>query len=178
MKPERLSRTTVYRSQWVNLYVDKVRFPNGRIIERHHLLDFESPSVVAVVEDDREHVLLVSVCRYTTGSTDWELPAGGVEADESVIDAVQREVLEETGYETTDHRQVYSYYPMNGIANKVMYIIRCRASNHTREFDPSEISQTRWFSKGELKQMVEDKTMSDGPSLTALLLCYGTMRSE
>ncbi|MBN1579866.1 MAG: NUDIX hydrolase [Anaerolineae bacterium] len=178
MKPERLSRTTVYRSRWVNLYVDKVRFPNGRIIERYHLLDFESPSVVAVVEDDREHVLLVSVCRYTTGSTDWELPAGGVEADESVIDAAQREVLEETGYETTDHRQVHSYYPMNGIANKVMYIIRCRASKRTRDFDRSEIKQARWFSQSELKQMIEDKTMSDGPSLTALLLCYGTMGSE
>jgi hypothetical protein len=66
VKPERPSRTTVYRSRWVNLFVDKVCFPNGRIIERHHLLDFERPSVVAVVEDDREQVLLVSVCRYTT----------------------------------------------------------------------------------------------------------------
>ena len=174
MKPERLSRTVVYRSRWVNLYVDKVRFPNGRVIERHHLLDFERPSVVAVIEDDRDRVLLVRVCRYTTGSTDWELPAGGVEVGETVLEAAQREVLEETGYETVDHRQIHSYYPMNGIANKVMHVIRCRASNRIGDPDQSEVSQARWFSKAELDLMVEDKTMSDGPSLTALLLCYGS----
>jgi isopentenyldiphosphate isomerase len=60
----------------------------------------------------------------------------------------------------------------NGIANKVMYIIRCRASNRSRDLDRNEVSQARWFSKGELEQMIEDKTMSDGPSLIALLLYY------
>jgi ADP-ribose pyrophosphatase len=174
MKPERLSRAVVYRSRWVNLYVDKVRFPNGRVIERHHLLDFEIPSVIAVVEDDRDRVLLVRVCRYTTGSTNWELPAGGVEVGETVIEAAQREVLEETGYETVDHRPVYSYYPMNGMANKVMHVVRCRAAHRARNFDRGEVSQVRWFSKGELTQMIEDKTMSDGPSLIAFLLCCGS----
>jgi len=87
----------VYQSPWVNLYVDRVRFPNGRVIEHYHLLDFEHSSVVAVVENDEGDVLFVRVCRYTTGSADWELPAGGVEANESVIEAVRREVVEETG---------------------------------------------------------------------------------
>ena len=87
MKPERLARTVIYQSQWVNLFVDKVQFPNGRIIEQHHLLDFEYPAVIVVIEDERQRLLLVRVCRYTTGRTDWELPAGGVEAGETVLDA-------------------------------------------------------------------------------------------
>ena len=41
MKPQRLARTIIYENPWVNLYLDKVRFPDGRIIEKHHLLDFE-----------------------------------------------------------------------------------------------------------------------------------------
>jgi len=64
--------------------------------------------------------LLVKVCRYPTGSTDWELPAGGVEADESVIEAAQREILEETGYESINHEQVYTYHPLPGISNKLV----------------------------------------------------------
>jgi hypothetical protein len=37
MFPKRLSRTVVYENPWVNLYVDKVIFPDGRLIEKHHI---------------------------------------------------------------------------------------------------------------------------------------------
>jgi ADP-ribose pyrophosphatase len=39
MKPERLARTAIYEDPWLNLYVDKVRFPHGRVIEKHHVLN-------------------------------------------------------------------------------------------------------------------------------------------
>ena len=152
MKPKRLSRTVVYESPWVNLYVDGVRFPNGRVIERRHFLDFGKPSVVAVVEDsNQERILLVKICRYPTGSTDWELPAGGVEANESVIEAAQREILEETGYESINHEQVYAYHPLPGIANKLAYVIRCEVTTRKADFDEDEVSEVQWFSKAEVR---------------------------
>lgn len=87
MKPERLSRTVVYENPWVNLYVDRVKFPNGHIVERHHLLGFDRHAVVVVADDGAGRVLFVRVCRYATGSSDWELPAGGIEAGESARSA-------------------------------------------------------------------------------------------
>jgi len=111
MKAERLERMVIYQSRWVNLYVDRVRFPDGHIIEAHHLLDFERPSVVAHVMDEVGQILFVEVYRYTTSSTSWELPAGGIEPGETVIEAARREVLEETGYETSAPELIYTYYP-------------------------------------------------------------------
>jgi ADP-ribose pyrophosphatase len=71
MKPERLSREVVYQSPWVNLYLDKVRFPNGLVIEKFHLLDFPHAAVTAIVENEAGKVIFAYIPRYTTGSTEW-----------------------------------------------------------------------------------------------------------
>ncbi len=172
MRPEQLERETIYQSKWVNLYVDKVRFPGGRIIENHHLLDFEYPSVTVVIEDENEQYLLVRIWRYTTGENNWELPSGGVDSGETVIEAAQREVREETGYICKDFEQIYAYSPMNGIANKQFSIVVCRAVEQVGEFDADEISDTKWFSWGEIQELINARKLVDGSTLTALLLLH------
>jgi len=170
MKPERLSRNIVYQSPWVNLYLDKVKLPNGFVIDKFHLLDFSSDAVVAIVENDAGNIVFVRISRYTTGETNWELPAGGVDVGESIIEAAEREVLEETGYTSDDHRLIYSYYPMNGNANKLFHIVFCKAGDNEQRFDTNEVSEIRWFTRDEITQMIQDKIIRDGFSLTALLL--------
>lgn len=170
MKPERLARDIVYQSPWVNLYLDTVKFPNGLVIEKFHLLDFPRAAVAAVVEDDSGNILLARICRYTSGGIEWELPAGGVETGETEIDAARREVLEETGYTSEHHELIYSYYPMNGSANKLFHVVRCTANTRIQKFDKDEVSEIRWFSKVEVRQMIKDKVVTDGFTLMALLL--------
>lgn len=170
MKPERLARTIIYQSPWVNLYLDSVKFPNGLLIEKFHLLDFPRAAVTAIVEDDSGSILFARICRYTSGATEWELPAGGIETGETKIEAASREVLEETGYTSDQHELLYSYYPMNGSANKLFHVVRCKAIERIRDFDRNEVSETRWFTRDEVKQMIKDKAVTDGFTLTALLL--------
>jgi ADP-ribose pyrophosphatase len=170
MKPKRLSRTVIYENPWVNLYVDKVQFPGGQIIEKHHVLEFEKEAVAVLVENAQGQVLLVHVYRYTTGTIEWEVPAGIVEPGESIIEAAKREVLEESGYKTSDHEWVYTFYPMNGISNQVFHVVRSRAMRGTGVFDRNEVEAYRWVSKPEIREMIADRSLKDGYSLTALLL--------
>jgi ADP-ribose pyrophosphatase len=170
MEAQRLAREIVYQSPWINLYLDKVRFPNGLIIEKYHLLDFPNPAVTAIVENNDGEVIFAKVCRYTTGRTEWELPAGGVNPGESIIEAARREVLEETGYTSQDHQLIYTYYPMNGIANKQFHILHCKAIELVGDFDHDEVSETRWFNRAEIHQMLKARAFTDGFTLTALLL--------
>ena len=170
MKPERLSRDIVYQSPWVNLFLDKVKFPNGLVIEIFHLLDFPHAAVIAIVENDFGSIVFARICRYTTGATEWELPAGGVETGESVVDAAKREVLEETGFTSDNHQLIYSYYPMGGSANKVFHVVHCKAIDHIQDFDKNKVDETQWFTRDEVKQMIKEKVVTDGFTLTALLL--------
>ena len=170
MKPKRLSRTVIYENPWVNLYVDKVQFPDGRIIEKHHLLDFEKEAVAVLVENAQSQILLVHAYRYTTDTIEWEIPAGVVEDGESILEAAEREVCEESGYETINHELIYTYYPMNGISNQVFHIVRCQAAEKTGDFDRNEVKEFKWVSRQEIQEMVKDKLVKDGFSLAALLL--------
>jgi len=169
-KPQRLARKTIIKSLWINHYIDKVKFPGGRIVDQPHILEFDNEAVAALITNDQNEILMIQAYRYATNTIEWEIPAGGIDKDESIIEAGKREVFEETGYETEDVTHFYTYHPMNGMANKVFNIIKGRASNHTGEFDPNEVKSVSWISIEAIQDMIANNTIKDGYTLTALLL--------
>lgn len=169
---ERLSRTVIYRSQWVNLYRDRVRFPNGRVIEEHHLIDIEQPSVIVLVENEGRDILFVRVTRYTTGQSHWELPAGRVEPGEDPLESARREVLEETGWTINGVEQVHVYYSLAGLSNHRFLIVRGRGEQLVTEFDGQEVDEIRWFSPREVETMLRNGEILGGPTLTAVLYSW------
>jgi ADP-ribose pyrophosphatase len=168
--PTRLDRTVIYESPWVNLYRDRVALPSGQVIEQYHLLDFGRGAVAVIVEDDQGKILLERVARYPTGTVTWELPAGRIEADEPVLDAAQREVLEETGYQTGEHKLIYVYHPMNGISNMTVHVVHCRAGRGSGQWDENEVAGFGWFTVEELRRMIRRGEITDGFALLGLLL--------
>ena len=49
MMPERLASKTIYESDWISLYEDKVKMPDGSIIDSYHRLQFPHESVCVVI---------------------------------------------------------------------------------------------------------------------------------
>jgi ADP-ribose pyrophosphatase len=168
--PTRLDRTVVYESRWVSLYRDRVALPNGHILEQYHILDFGRGAVAVLVENDLGQLLMERVARYPTGMTTWELPAGHIEGAESVLAAAEREVREETGYETYGHVQVYQFHPMNGISNMRVHVVHCRAGVRSGPVDDNEVAAVRWFSRPEIASMIGRQEIVDAFALIGLLL--------
>lgn len=74
--PERLSRETIFESDYLNLHIDRVRQPNGFIIERFHYVEYPHPAVGVVAENGEGKVVLCRVPRYTSMTCGWSVPAG------------------------------------------------------------------------------------------------------
>ena len=47
--PERLERTTIYESDYVCLYADRVRMPGGFVIEKYHQIHYPKEAVCVVI---------------------------------------------------------------------------------------------------------------------------------
>ncbi len=91
-----LSTREVYANPWIRVREDRVRRPDGS--PGVYGVVSMSPAVGVVAVTGREEVVLVGQWRYALGEYSWELIEGGVDADETPLAAIQRELAEEAGY--------------------------------------------------------------------------------
>lgn len=95
---ETLDRHELYDAPpFLRLWVDRVRLPDGRVVEDFHRI--EKPDYALVVPrlaDGR--TLLLRQYKHGAGAVGLCPPGGHLAEGESPLAAVQRELLEETGY--------------------------------------------------------------------------------
>lgn len=108
------------------------------------------PAVAAVIHGDEQELLLV---RNRDGL--WNLPAGAVEPGESPVEAIRREVREETGFicESATLAAVcggegFRYtYPNSHEVECVVIVYQCVVGASGPVQDVDEIVETRFFSR-------------------------------
>ena len=91
------SREVFAAEPWIRLSVQKVRLPDGRVIDDYHQVDFPDYAVVFAQTRSGE-VVVERLYKHGVGRECLALPSGLLEPGEEPIDAARRELLEETGY--------------------------------------------------------------------------------
>ena len=108
-----------YEGKILNLRVDTVRMPGGRLATRE--IAEHSNSVCVVPIDNQGNVLLVRQYRKPAEADLLEVPAGGIEGDEDSTEAVLRELQEETGHTAGKLQLLSSFWIAPGWCTEYMH---------------------------------------------------------
>jgi ADP-ribose pyrophosphatase len=110
---ETLDSRLAYRGQFLKVYEDTVRCPDGHVAPREYLRHPGAVMVVPVLDDGR--LVLERQFRYPLRRTFVEFPAGKIDPGEDILTCAQRELREETGY--TAREWIY----LGGFHNAIGY---------------------------------------------------------
>ncbi|MFC5663793.1 NUDIX hydrolase [Kitasatospora misakiensis] len=159
---------TVYASPWVELDLVDVE-PPGRSRYEHHLVKF-APVAATVVLDDRGRVLMMWRHRFATGTWNWEIPSGIVEAGESVEAAAVREVEEETGWRVAAVEPLAYSQPVGGMSNAEHHVFLARGAEFVAPpVDTHEADRIEWIPLDAVQGMIDRREIVAGVAVTGLL---------
>lgn len=117
---ETISSKRIYDGRTVNLRIDTIRSPDGRRHDREVVEHSECVVVVAI--DSEGKVLLERQYRHPTKQYLLEIPAGGIDGDESPEEAVRREMQEETGYLPEKIARLGGFYSAPGFCTEYLHL--------------------------------------------------------
>jgi 8-oxo-dGTP pyrophosphatase MutT (NUDIX family) len=166
----------VYASDWVNVDLDDVEIPGGQRFP-HHVLRFPRVSVGAVVLSG-DSVLLLWRHRFAPDAWGWEIPAGWCEEGEDPAHAARREIEEETGYRVATVKPLTTYHPLSGISPQCYLLFLASGAEQVSEPEPAEASRVEWIPLAEVRSLLAEGAVPDGPSLTALAFVLATRPGE
>jgi len=172
-----LERREAFSGTLIRLVVDRVELPSGASGSRELVLHPGGAAILPMLPDGR--ILLVRQYRHATGGALWEVPAGKLDPGEAPLDCAQRELLEETGHEAVEWREIASFFSSPGFSDERITLFLARNLRQTRETIPDEIEVCRAFDRDALRGWIADGTLVDGKTLIALLAVgIGTLHGK
>jgi ADP-ribose pyrophosphatase len=165
-----VSKKTVWRGNAVNFDVDTVRLPNGKLATREFI---NHPGAVGVVPFlDRDTIVMVRQYRHPVGEVTLELPAGKLDAGESILTCLKRELQEETGYTARKFVPLLRYWPTPAFADEVLHLYVATGLVAGRmNTDEDEFLERVTMPFRKAVEMVKRGKIKDSKTVVGLLAC-------
>ena len=153
------------RRPWLTARVDRVQLPDGRINPEHYVLEYPDWVNVIAITDAGEFVMIRQY-RHAMDVVLTELCAGVAEQGETMLEAAQRELLEETGYGGGTWREFMAIGQNPSTCNNLTHCFLAEGVSRqsTQHLDASEDIEVVLFSRAELEEL-----MRSGEMLQALM---------
>jgi 8-oxo-dGTP pyrophosphatase MutT (NUDIX family) len=175
----RRSRRVAYENPWLTIWHDEVIRPDGEP-GIYGVVHFANLAAGVLVLDEDDRVLLVGQHRYALDAWSWEIPEGGVPDGETAIEGARRELLEETGVEAAEWRELARVHLSNSVSDELAVLFLATGLSHgIATPDGTEALEVRWLPFAEVLAMTLDGRISDAMTVVAVeRLALRRARSE
>ena len=120
LKETKISSQQKFSGRLINLYLDQVELPNGKVSTREWV---DHPGAVCLIPVlPNGQICLIRQFRYGPGEEFIEIPAGKLNEGESSLHCAHRELEEETGYQSNKLTFLTNIHPAIGFSNEKMWI--------------------------------------------------------
>jgi len=168
-KWQKLASKYLVKEKWATLRVDEVKLPDGIVKDDYYVLEYPNwVNAIALTEEGK--VIMVRQYRHAADIVSLEVPGGVIDGNEEPEFAIQRELLEETGYSFKTCKLVAELYPNPATANNVTftYVLTGGIKTHEQHLDEHEILNVEEYTIDQVKQFMKDNKIAQALHVTAL----------
>jgi len=158
----------VFKGRVLNLNLEQVRLPNGRVAEleiAHH------PGGAAVVAVDAGgRVCLLRQFRHAAGGWLTELPAGKLDGGEPPLECARRELAEEAGVSAGRWEKLGEFFSSPGVLTEVIHLFLAQ-DLQPADASPEEheVLEASWVPLQEAMDLAASGRLQDAKSVIGLL---------
>ncbi|MCD6420619.1 MAG: NUDIX hydrolase [Synergistetes bacterium] len=164
---ETVRSEVIFSGKILNLRVDEVTLPNGRVTSREII---EHRGAVAVVPVKRDKIVLVRQYRKAVEEELLEIPAGTIEKGESPVECARRELVEEVGLYPLELKEVFRFYSSPGFCNEILYLYFCdKFEQRSVQTDEDEFLDIEEIPLLDVSRLLDEGVFKDSKTLIGML---------
>lgn len=171
-----ISSEYLFKDDWLTARKDKCLTPQGKIVEPYYVLEYNDwVNAVALTED--EQVIMIRQYRQGIGKTLLEIPGGTMDkTDPSPEFAMQRELLEETGYEFKELIPLGEIAANTASSNNITHMFLATGGRKVQEqqLDHNEEIEVVLMPLSEVQQLILDNKIVHSLHVTGIM--YALLR--
>ncbi|TWR28455.1 NUDIX hydrolase [Mucilaginibacter achroorhodeus] len=171
------SSTYIHKGPWATLRTDRCEMPDGRVVEDYYVLEYPNwVNAVAITNEGK--VLMVRQYRHAANIVSLEIPGGVIDEGEEPLEAMRRELLEETGYQFDDIELLNTVYANPSTANNktFCYLAKGGIKVQEQDLDEHEHIVVEEYTIAEVKKLLANNKIAQALHCTGLF--YALMKLD
>lgn len=161
---QKINSELLYDGKVVKLYKDQVQLDEGHIqyreIVRHN------GGVCIALKNDNHQYFLVRQYRYALNDYIYEFPAGKLEINENIEDAIRRESVEEVGYTIKNLKYHHYFIPTCGYCDEKIHLFSGETLSFVgQQLEVGEDLNLQLFTLDEIIDMIQNNQIIDAKTM-------------